>query len=161
MGKSSPFSNHDTYFLKPNPDITLTVPSSSEDVITVGGYDNYMEAIYPRSGRGFTNDNNIKPDIVAPAVNVFGVNVGRGAALSGGFTRRTGTSVAAALTGGCCAQMLEWGFVKGNDIYINGNYIKSYLIRGADRDRDITYPSVQWGYGKINVFNSFLILTRT
>ena len=155
------FMNEDTFFLKPDPDITLTTPSSAQRVLTVGGYDSSSEAFYPRSGRGFTNDDNVKPDIVAPAVDVFGPDVGRSAELSGGFTRRTGTSVAAALTAGCCAQMLEWGVVKENDIYMNGTFIKSYLIRGADRDRDITYPSRQWGYGKLNVFNSFLILTRT
>lgn len=155
------FMNRDTFFLKPNPDTTLTTPSSSEKVLTVGGYDSSSQAFYPRSGRGFTNDNKIKPDIVAPAVNVFGPDVGRSARLSGGFTRKTGTSVAAALTAGCCAQMLEWGFVKGNDVYMSGAYIKSYLIRGANRDRDITYPSRQWGYGKLDVFNSFLILTRS
>ena len=155
------FMNKDTFFLKPNPDITLTTPSSSEKVLTVGGYDSSSQAFFAKSGRGFTNDNNIKPTIAAPAVNVFGPDVGRSAALSGGFTRRTGTSVAAALTAGCCAQMLEWGFVKGNDIYMKGTYINSYLIRGADRNRDITYPSRQWGYGTLNVFNSFLILTRT
>lgn len=155
------FMNEDTFFLKPDPDITLTTPSSAQRVLTVGGYDSSSEAFYPRSGRGFTNDDNVKPDIVAPAVDVFGSDVGRSAELSGGFTRRTGTSVAAALTAGCCAQMLEWGVVKENDIYMNGTFIKSYLIRGADRDRDITYPSRQWGYGKLNVFNSFLILTRT
>lgn len=160
-GNLRQFMNPDTFFLKPNPDTTLTTPSSSEKVLTVGGYDSSSQAFFPRSGRGFTNDNNIKPDIVAPAVNVFGPDVGRSAELNRGFTSRTGTSVAAALTAGCCAQMLEWGFVKGNDIYMKGTYIKSYLIRGADRDRDITYPSRQWGYGKLNVFNSFLILTRS
>lgn len=155
------FMNPDTYFLKPDPDVTLTVPSSAEYVISVGGYNVSADAIYPNSGRGFTNDNNIKPDIVAPAVNVFGPDVGRGTPAGSGFTRKAGTSIAAALTAGCCAQMLEWGFVKRNDLYMKGTYIKSYLIRGAIRDRDVIYPSVQWGYGKLNVFNSFLSLIRT
>lgn len=155
------FMDSETYFLKPDPDMTLTVPSSSEGVITVGGFDNNSNAIYPRTGRGFTNDNNIKPDFVAPSVNVFGPDVGRGAEISGGFTRKTGTSVGAALVAGCCAQMLEWGIVDANEPYMKTAYIKNYLIRGAQRDRDVTYPSRQWGFGKIDVFNSFLILTRT
>lgn len=155
------FMDSETYFLKPDPDMTLTVPASSEGVITVGGFDNNSNAIYPRTGRGFTNDNNIKPDFVAPSVNVFGPDVGRGAEISGGFTRKTGTSVGAALVAGCCAQMLEWGVVDANEPYMKTAYIKNYLIRGAQRDRDVTYPSRQWGFGKIDVFNSFLILTRT
>lgn len=155
------FMDSETYFLKPDPDMTLTVPSSSEGAITVGGFDNNSNAIYPRTGRGFTNDNNVKPDLVAPSVNVFGPDVGRGVEGSGGFTRKTGTSVGTALVAGCCAQMLEWGVVDANEPYMKTAYIKNYLIRGAERDRDVTYPSRQWGYGKIDVFNSFLILTRT
>ena len=66
-----------------------------------------------------------------------------------------------ALGAGGCAQILQWGFVENNEPYMKNNYIKNYLIRGAERNRDIRYPSEQWGYGTINVFDSFLILTRT
>ena len=97
----------------------------------------------------------MKPDMTAPAVNVYGPGI------SGGYTRRTGTSVACALGAGACAQILQWGIVEDNEPYMKNNYIKNYLIRGAERNRDIRYPSEQWGYGTINVFDSFLILTRT
>ena len=143
------------YFLTPNPDMTLTVPAATENVITFGGYDNVTNAFYPKSGRGFTRENRIKPDLTAPAVNVYGPGI------SGGYTRRTGTSVACALGAGACAQILQWGIVEDNEPYMKNNYIKNYLIRGAERNRDIRYPSEQWGYGTINVFDSFLILTRT
>lgn len=143
------------YFLTPNPDMTLTVPAATENVITFGGYDNVTNAFYPKSGRGFTRENRIKPDMTAPAVNVYGPGI------SGGYTRRTGTSVACALGAGACAQILQWGIVEDNEPYMKNNYIKNYLIRGAERNRDIRYPSEQWGYGTINVFDSFLILTRT
>ena len=149
------FTNEDMFFLKPEPEGTITIPSSARNVITVGGYDNSINAIYPPSGRGFTRDSRVKPDIVAPAVNVFGPDE------RGGFTRKSGTSVGAALTAGCCAQMLEWGVVQGNEPYMKTDYIKNYLIRGAARDRNVEYPSPVWGYGKIDVYNSFLILTRT
>ena len=152
---------NDTYFLKPNPDTTLTVPSSATGVISVGGYDNFANSIYSKSGRGFTIDDRVKPDMVAPAVNVFGPTVGREAILQGGFTRKTGTSVSTALVAGCCAQMFQWGMVNGNDPYMNGISAKNYLIRGARRGRNIDYPNRQWGYGEVDVFNSFLILTRS
>jgi len=103
----------------------------------------------------------VKPDMVAPAVNVFGPTVGREAILQGGFTRKTGTSVSTALVAGCCAQMFQWGMVNGNDPYMNGISVKNYLIRGARRGRNIDYPNRQWGYGEVDVFNSFLILTRS
>lgn len=143
------------FFLKPEPEGTLTVPSSAQNIITVGGFDNQSNSIYPPSGRGFTRDNRIKPDIVAPAVSVYAPNT------TGGFTGKSGTSIGAALTAGCCAQMLQWGYVQGNEPYMRTNYIKNYLIRGAKRERDVEYPSPIWGYGEINVYNSFLIITRT
>ena len=53
--------------------------------------DELEKALFPKSGRGFTTDNNIKPDIVAPAVNVFGPSaVGRNRS-EGQFTTKTGT----------------------------------------------------------------------
>ena len=48
-----------------------------------------------------------------------------------------------------------------NDIYMNGISVKNYLIRGASREREIDYPNRQWGYGQVDVYNSFLILTRS
>lgn len=153
-GNLREFTNEGIYFLRPNPEMTLTEPSATEDVIAVGGYNHLNNSIYPASSRGFSADDNVKPDIVAPAVNVFGADINKN-----GFVRRTGTSVAAAFTAGCCAQMLEWGIVNNNESYMKTNVIKNYLIRGAKRDRDIIYPSTQWGYGKLDVYNSFLILT--
>ena len=148
----------DTYFLKPNPDTTLTVPSSGEGVISIGGYDNFSNSIYSSSGRGYTIDGRVKPDMVAPSVNIFGPAIERA---QGGFARKTGTSVGTALTAGCVAQMLQWGLVEENDIYMNGISVKNYLIRGASRERQIDYPNRQWGYGEVDVYNSFLILTRS
>ncbi len=147
------FMPPDVFFLKPNPNMTLTVPSGSENILTIGGYNAFNNAIYPQSGRGYTTDNNVKPDLVAPAVNVFGS--GR---INQEFVTKTGTSVAASLVAGCCAQLLEWGIVKQTEPYMKTNSIRNYLIRGADRSRDIEYPNGQWGYGKIDVYNSFLIL---
>lgn len=154
----SQYMVEDTYFLKPNPDTTLTVPSSGEGVISIGGYDNFSNSIYSSSGRGYTIDGRVKPDMVAPSVNVYGPATER---VQGGFTKKTGTSVGTALTAGCVAQMFQWGLVEENDIYMNGISVKNYLIRGASREREIDYPNRQWGYGQVDVYNSFLILTRS
>ena len=153
-GNLRQFTDEDTYFLRPDPERTITVPAATNNAITVGGYDNATNAFYPSSGRGFTRDNRVKPELVAPSVNVFGPG------LRQNFVRKTGTSVGTALAAGCCAQLLQWGVVEGNEPFMKTNYIKSYLIRGARRERDITYPSTEWGYGEISVFESFSILTR-
>lgn len=52
--------------------------------------------------------------------------------------------------------MLEWGYVKGNDIEINTTRIKNYLIRGAKRDATKTYPNQEWGFGAVDLYETFL-----
>ncbi len=143
------FTNEETYFLNPQPNGTITVPVGADNIITIGGYDSYSNGIYPNTGRGLENGIEIKPDVVAPAVNVFG------AGTNNNFIRKSGTSVGVAMAAGCCAQLLQWGIIQGNEPYMKTNYIRNYLIRGATRDRDIKYPSTQWGYGKINLIETF------
>lgn len=146
------FIDKETYFLKPNPDITLTVPSTTQDTITVAAYDNMTNALFTDSSRGFTRTNEIKPDITAPGVNVYGPGI------NNNYVRKSGTSVAAALVAGNCAQLMQWGIVEKNETQMKTNYIKNFLIRGAIRDRNIVYPSKEWGYGKVNVYEAFSIL---
>ena len=146
------FIDKETYFLKPNPDITLTVPSTTQATITVAAYDNMTNALFTDSSRGFTRTNEIKPDITAPGVNVYGPGI------NNNYVRKSGTSVAAALVAGNCAQLMQWGIVEKNETQMKTNYIKNFLIRGAKRDRNIVYPSKEWGYGKVNVYEAFSIL---
>lgn len=146
------FIDKETYFLKPNPDITLTVPSTTQATITVAAYDNMTNALFTDSSRGFTRTNEIKPDITAPGVNVYGPGI------NNNYVRKSGTSVAAALVAGNCAQLMQWGIVGKNETQMKTNYIKNFLIRGAIRDRNIVYPSKEWGYGKVNVYEAFSIL---
>lgn len=146
------FIDKETYFLKPNPDITLTVPSTTQATITVAAYDNMTNALFTDSSRGFTRTNEIKPDITAPGVNVYGPGI------NNNYVRKSGTSVAATLVAGNCAQLMQWGIVEKNETQMKTNYIKNFLIRGAIRDRNIIYPSKEWGYGKVNVYEAFSIL---
>ena len=146
------FIDKETYFLKPNPDITLAVPSTTQATITVAAYDNMTNALFTDSSRGFTRTNEIKPDITAPGVNVYGPGI------NNNYVRKSGTSVAAALVAGNCAQLMQWGIVEKNETQMKTNYIKNFLIRGAIRDRNIVYPSKEWGYGKVNVYEAFSIL---
>jgi len=67
----------------------------------------------------------------------------------------TGTSVAAAITAGACALLLQWGIVQKNDVSLNTFRIKAFLIRGCKRDQNTKYPSFQWGYGILDLFNTF------
>lgn len=143
------FSNPDVRFLRPNPDTTLTVPSASVSTMTTAAYNAYDNSLFLNSSRGFTRTGQIKPDFAAPGVNVFGPN------LRSGFTTATGTSVAAAITAGACAQMVEWGMRRTPPRIFNNSELKALFIRGADRSRQALYPNREWGYGTLNVYQVF------
>lgn len=126
-------------FLEPDPNVTLTEPSNAENVITVSTYNGLTGSWFSESGRGFTIDGMIKPDLAAPGVQV-----------STALGNYTGSSMAAALSAGCVAQFMEWAIVDGYAPYQESRGIKSHLIRGAVRENNITYPDERWGdYGNI------------
>ena len=67
----------------------------------------------------------------------------------------TGTGVASAIVTGASALLLEWGIVKKNDLKMNTARIRSYLVLGCSQNSNIYYPNNIWGYGKINLIESF------
>ena len=75
--------------LKPDSGNYFDIPSATDKAISVGAYDTSTGKVATFSGRGFTRENNqIKPDIVAPGVNI------RSAATGCGTTVLSGTSMA-------------------------------------------------------------------
>ena len=136
-------------FVTPDPYTTVVTPGTSTGGITSGAYNDRDNSLYVSSSWGPTRNLNIKPDLVAPGVDVSGIYpMGNGT--------MTGTSVAAAITTGACALLLQWGIVEQNDVSLNTNRIKSFLIRGCRREPNIQYPSYQWGYGKLDLLNTFI-----
>lgn len=122
----------DTRFVRPDAELTLTVPSTAQKVITVGAMQPYYEAYADFSGRGerMSAQNRLvfaetKPDLTAPGVDLLVPAAG------GGSRSVTGTSFAAPLVTGTAALLMEWGIVRGNDRYLYGEKVKAYLRRGA------------------------------
>ena len=139
-------------FLQPNPDTTLTEPSASEVPISVGAYNGVIDGSYGPSGRGYNAAGLVKPDLVAPGVDVMGL--GR----RGNYEKRDGSSVAAAITAGAAALVLQWGIGLGNAPGMNSREVANTLIRGLRRDENWDYPNVEQGFGKLDVYHSFAIL---
>lgn len=138
-----------TGFLNAEPDTTLTVPSAARNVITVGAYRSETDSIASFSGRGNTTDRRDMPTVVAPGVGVITALPG------GGYGPRTGTSIAAPFVTGSAALMMEWGIVRGNDLYLYGEKIKAYLVKGARKLPGQTQlPDVAYGYGALCVRDS-------
>lgn len=138
------FVSGEVYFLEPDPYVTLTEPSMAQEVITVSTYNDANNSFFQESGRGFSRNGGIKPDLAAPGVNVDTI-----------YGTDTGSSLAAALTAGAAAQFMEWAVVEENNIYVGGTEVKSYLIQGATRDGDLKYPNREWGYGRLNIAGTF------
>ncbi len=137
--------NMETKFLRPTENTTLTIPSTAARVVSVGAYDSILESYAYFSGRGYTwEDQWIKPDIVAPGVNITSTAPG------GGYTTKTGTSMATPFVTGSVALMMEWGIVRKNDPYLYGQKVKAYLIKGARQlpGYDM-WPNPQLGWGAL------------
>ena len=150
--------SEETVFLRPDPYSTITVPGNSRLPITVGAYDTSTGGIYIHSSRGFTPNQIFKPELAAPGVNILGPSVGRKPGSDTPMTTRTGTSAAAAITAGAAANLLGWGIVEGNYPTMSEASVKSYLIRGAQRNPALTYPNREFGYGTLDLFQTFLRL---
>ena len=152
-----PLVGNDIRFIRPNPDTTVTTPGNTNASITAGGYDGLTGVRYLQSGRGFSGNGQVKPEFCAPAVEVFGAEVGPLGAEQR-YVTRTGTSAAAAITAGAVALVLEWGLLRGNAPTMNSVEVKNFLIRGCERDNNIIYPNTEWGYGKLNIYRAFQVI---
>lgn len=133
-----------TSFLRADVNMTLTLPSTAHNVISVGGYNSLINIATVFSGRGAAdNCPQVKPDLVAPCVSVLSTKAG------GGYDSFTGTSIAAPFVTGSAALMMEWGIVRQNDPFLYGQRVKAFLHRGASREFSTTFPNNLWGYGTL------------
>ena len=98
-------------------------------------------------------DGAITPDLAAPGVDIRVPLVG------GGFGKASGTSLSAAITAGVAALLFEWAVIRGNQPFFTGTNVKHYLERGARRDEGILYPSREWGYGRLDLYHTFELLS--
>lgn len=140
--------NNLTRFLNAELERTLTTPSTARNITSVGAYNSLTSQITPFSGRGFTADEVVKPDIAAPGVNIT-------VPASGGenlYTTLSGTSVASAFVAGAYVLMMSYGIFQLGNINLYGNILKIYLLRAARRPSShAPYPNNNWGYGLLCV----------
>ncbi|MDF2877022.1 MAG: peptidase and in kexin sedolisin [Clostridia bacterium] len=119
-----------------------------EYVITVGAYDYIDQSVYVGSGRGPMSDGRMKPDLIAPGVNVIGPKPG------GGYTTYVGTSTAAAVTASAAVLLMQWAILQGNLPEMNTRIARNILIRGAARRRGAVYPNPIEGFGRLDLRNA-------
>ena len=145
--------SQDTYFLEPSPYTTVTAPGDARNSITATAYQHRDGSIYIAAGRGYTPDGMVTPHLAAPGVNV------KVPMVRGGFGTRSGTSISAAQTAGIAALLFEWAIIRDNQPFFTGSSVKYYLQRGARREENMQYPNPEWGYGRVDLYHTFELLT--
>lgn len=134
-----------TKFLTPIKETTLTEPGTSVNIICTAYYDQNNNALVSSSGEGFTRNDKVQPIIAAGGINAIATKPG------GGSSIVSGGSVAAAVTAGCCALILQWSIIDGNNPTMYAQKLQTYLIRGAKKRPNDEYPNRNLGYGLLDL----------
>lgn len=141
-----------TRVLNPNPYTTLQAPANARNAVTTSFYNQNSNTIAVESGRGFTADDRVKPNLTTGGINAITTG------LNNENTVISGGSVAGAVLCGATLLMLQWGIVLGNEPNLYGATMISYLTRGTSKRPGDIYPNPEWGYGMLNLQGSFEIL---
>lgn len=56
--------------------------------------------------------------------------------------------------------VFQWSVIEGNNRLAESREIRSYFIRGAVRTQGLNYPNREWGYGRLNLEETFNALLR-
>lgn len=137
--------------LSATPYYTVTCPSTMFGSISCGAYNSTTGSLFSDSSWGPTRLDRMAPDLTAPGAQVGGI-------YPSGPGTMSGTSVATAITAGACALMMQWGIVEKNDVALSTYQIRAYLIRGCSRSPTMIYPNTQWGYGTLNLIQTFNLM---
>lgn len=117
--------------------------------MTTSYYNGEDNSIDINSGRGYTRNGGIKPDFASPGVNVIGMLPG------GRYTKKTGSSIAVGIAAGASALLTQWIVNQLGERGVDSIQIKNVLILGTERKDGESYPNEEWGYGKLNLYNTF------
>ena len=144
-GLSSP----GTFFTAPNPDTTLVIPSCASSLLSVAAYDADSNRLFLNSGRGYTQNEIIKPDLAAPGVSVTAPVAG------GGYEAFTGSCAASALTAGATALLAQGGRQMHPPLTFTAQQVKMLFLRGSRQSSAYVYPNREWGYGTLDLYHTF------
>ncbi len=142
------FLEKDVFFLESNPFLTLTEPGSAQGAITVSYYNSQENSVDINSGRGYTRDSVIKPDFAVPGVAITG------AGLNNTFIDRTGSSASLGLAAGGCALLMEWLDQQPAVRGVASSQVRNIIMIGTDKRSNMEYPNQEWGFGRMDLYQS-------
>ena len=137
---------------------TIVPPGLAKNTIAVGALDASTNQAAYFSGQGPTLDNRIKPDIMAPGMNVVSTisSLAVGCMpLSGNsnYCTMSGTSMATPHIAGLTALIRQYYQQERNHIP-SAALLKATLISGADKVNGNPIPHFATGWGKANIVNA-------
>ena len=137
----------ETRFINPTSESTITFFATTRNVITVGAYNGKTNGIWIGSSNGSLRTSPIKPDIVAPGVDIIAPNNNYS------YTTATGTGVSSSMVAGVLAVIIDYISTQQQDssIVLYTQVLKTYLMLGATKKEIYTYPNISEGYGNLNL----------
>ncbi|MFR3499274.1 MAG: S8 family serine peptidase, partial [Paraclostridium bifermentans] len=144
------FLNPGTKFKESNPAYTINYLAVRDDVITIGTYDSINKSIWPASSRGPNIIDTMKPDVVAPGVNIIAPYP------KDTYATVTGSSAAGAHASGVVS--LFYQYTIAEDFYRNKGFmqkVRTYMQGGATRLKSVEYPNTTSGYGILDFRGMF------
>jgi subtilisin family serine protease len=146
-----------TRFLDPNSFSTITLYATTENMITIGAYDEKTNSMWIGSSKGPVKGKRIKPDIVAPGVDIIGPFINKS------YNTATGTGVSSSIVCGVLAIILDYisNQKEGNKNLLYTRVLKTYLMLGATKQPIYMYPNVSQGYGILNLQETIRQIANT
>ena len=117
----------------------------------MGGYQASNTSIYADSGRGYTITGDDQTGFCGTGSGCLW------SGLLGNFITFTGTSAAAAITAGACAQIMQWAIVDQNNTVMSNTSIKNMLIRGTAKPENRTIQTESGDMGHSMCLGHFRI----
>ena len=145
-----------TRFTDSSSDATITLFGVIKKVITVGAYNDRTDSLWIGSSKGPVVKRQIKPDIVAPGVDIIGPYQ------NDAYNTATGTGVSSSVVAGIVAIMMSYiiSQEEGSRNLLFSEPLKTFLMLGATRKEIYTYPNMAQGYGILNLRNTLAAISN-
>ncbi len=135
---------------------TITFFGVIKRVITIGAYNDRTDSIWIGSSKGLVVKRPIKPDIVAPGVDIIGPYQ------NDTYNTATGTGVSSSIVSGVVAIMMSYITSQKEESrnLLFSEPLKTFLMLGATRKDIYTYPNVSQGYGILNLRDTLIAISN-
>jgi len=121
--------------------------AAGRDYITVGAYNDQIDSVWIGSSKGPIRGVGIKPDIIAPGVDIISTFK------NNEYNTGTGTGISSSIVSGVLALIMEFLIQQETSptLSLYPQVLKTYLMLGARKKEIYTYPNISEGYGILDL----------